>query len=472
MGVRNLRQDFQAGLRALPSVDSLLQQEACQELILRFGRTLTIQALRQALDEARRAYLDASSSNALPDSSHLLQNAAILLDAWTVPSLVPVINASGVILHTNLGRAPLSQSAMQAIVQTAAGYNNLEFDLQSGRRGSRLLHAEVLLQHLTGAEAALVVNNNAAAVLLVLSALARRRGVIIPRSQLVEIGGGFRIPDVMKQSGCRLVEIGTTNRVHLADYHQAIEEEKPVLVLRAHRSNFRIVGFTTEPDLAEVAGVAHEAGLLVIDDLGSGAVLDTAAYGLRHEPTIAESLAAGADLVCFSGDKLLGGPQAGIIVGRTELVARLRKHPLARAIRADKLCLAALSATLAHYLKDEAEKEIPVWRMIAASDEAIRSKAAAWQSALNSGSAVSVLPAFSTVGGGSLPDDNLPSHVLALSVPSPASFAARLRRGTTPVICRVENNQVLLDPRTVLPEQEEILLAIIKDALRKVEANS
>lgn len=459
-------QDQRSGLRRLPSIDTLLQRGAVQAYVLQFGRSLTVRALRKVLEDVRSAYATPGlSENSPPGEQELIEAAGQLLAQWTAPSLLPVINASGVILHTNLGRAPLSKSAVQAVNQVAAGYSNLEFDLQSGRRGSRLVHAEALLQRLTGAEAALVVNNNAAAVLLILTALARRRGVVIPRSQLVEIGGGFRVPDVMKQSGCRLVEIGTTNRVHLADYRQAIEEEKPALVLRAHQSNFRIIGFTTEPGLEEIASLAHQMGILVVDDLGSGAILDTARYGMAHEPTVAESLAAGVDLVCFSGDKLLGGPQAGIIVGKGELVARLKKHPLARAIRADKLCLAALSATLVHYLRDEAESEIPVWQMISASPEEIRTRANRWQAALSAGGTVSVQPSLSTVGGGSLPDETMPTFVLALKISKPTDFASQLRRGQPAVITRVEDNLVLLDPRTVLPEQEEMLISVVKNAL-------
>jgi L-seryl-tRNA(Ser) seleniumtransferase len=467
--------EAQQALRRLPSVDYLLQQDTAQEYSRRFGRPLTVQAMRQVLDETRRAFIvptEAQPPRTPPDAAQLLEQAGRLLAGWTAPSLLPVINASGIVLHTNLGRAPLSRSAMQAILETASGYSNLEFDLAAGKRGSRLIHAEALLQRLTGAEAALVVNNNAAGVLLVLSALARRRGVIIPRSQLVEIGGGFRVPDVMKQSGCRLIEIGTTNRVHLSDYQQAIDEQSPTLVLRAHRSNFRIVGFTTEPSLEDITRLAHQAGLAVVDDLGSGAVLDTARFGLGHEPTVAESLDAGVDLVCFSGDKLLGGPQAGIIIGRAELVNRLKKHPLARAIRADKLCLAALSATLVHYLKDEAEREIPAWRMIAISPEVIRSRALEWLAALNLPGIVSVQPSFSMVGGGSLPDEQLPTYVLAIDIPGAAAIAGRLRQGSPAVVARVENNQILLDPRTVLPEQDQTLISLIKVALSQARSGS
>jgi L-seryl-tRNA(Ser) seleniumtransferase len=306
-----------------------------------------------------------------------------------------------------------------------------------------------------------VVNNNASAVLLALSALAKRRAVVIARTQLVEIGGGFRVPDVMKQSGARLIEIGATNRVHLSDYQSALEE-KPALFMRAHRSNFRLVGFTSEPELAEITAVAHQAGIPLIDDLGSGSLLDTARYGLSHEMTVQESLAGGADLVCFSGDKLLGGPQAGIIIGRAHLVAKLKKHPLARAIRADKLCLAALSATLMHYLKDEAETQIPIWRMIAMPAETIQARAAAWAQTLNDGE---VVPGESTVGGGSLPGETLPTFLLALDVRNPERFMQHLRQASIPVIARLENDRILFDPRTVLPEQEMELLTTIRTAL-------
>jgi L-seryl-tRNA(Ser) seleniumtransferase len=363
-----------------------------------------------------------------------------------------------VVLHTNLGRAPLSAAALRAAWEAAQGYATLEYDLAKGQRGSRLVHAEALLQRLTGAEAALVVNNNAAAVLLALTALARRRAVVIARSQLVEIGGGFRVPEVMKQSGARLLEVGATNRVHLSDYEQALEA-MPALFLRAHRSNFRLLGFTSEPELGEIAACAHNAGLPLVDDLGSGAVLDTAKYGLGHEPMVQESLAAGADLVCFSGDKLLGGPQAGILIGRGDLVAKLKKHPLARAVRADKLCLAALSATLLHYLKDEAEREIPIWRMIAAPPEALHARALAWQQALGRGE---VLRGESTVGGGSLPGETLPTWLLALEVPSAKTCLAALRANRPPVIARAQDERVMLDPRTVLPEQEGALLEAVR----------
>jgi len=447
-----------SSLRSLPSIEQLLQTPEAIDYATRFGRPLVLEALRSALDEARQHYHEAGD---LPSRQALLTRTGELLEDWAAPTLLPLINASGVVLHTNLGRAPLSAAALRAAREVSQGYSNLEFDLAQGRRGSRLVHAEGLLTRLTRAEAALVVNNNAAAVLLALSALARRRAVVISRSQLVEIGGGFRVPDVMKQSGARLVEVGTTNRVHLSDYETAMEET-PALFLRAHRSNFRILGFTSEPSLEEIAQVAHRAGIPIMDDLGSGSLLDTAAYGLGHEPMVQESLAAGADLVCFSGDKLLGGPQAGIVVGRADLVDKLKKHPLARAVRADKLCLAALNATLLHYLKDEAEREIPIWRMIAAKLEQIKDRAGRWVEVLGIGE---VIHGESTVGGGSLPGETLPTWLLALDVPSPNRFLARLRQCKPPIVARTQDDRVVLDPRTVLPEQEERLLEGVKVVL-------
>lgn len=426
---------------------------------MRFGRPLTLDALRLTLDETR-ARLKADGESASPSFDSILASAASRLAAWTTPSLAPVINATGVILHTNLGRAPLSTSTIQAMNAVAANYSNLEFDMDTGKRGSRLIHAESVLQKLLGVESALVVNNNASAVLLVLSTLANKKRVVIPRSQLVEIGGGFRVPDVMKQSGAKLVEIGTTNKVRIADYKDALDE-LTALVMRAHRSNFKIVGFTEEPELAKIVDTAHKTGVPVIDDLGSGALIDTAKYGLAHEPTVQESLAAGVDIICFSGDKLLGGPQAGIIVGKKELIERIKKHPLARAVRADKISLAGISATLLHYLKDEAEREIPTVRMMSLTAEQVEVRAEAWRSVLEVGE---VIPSESTVGGGSLPEESMPTFVLSLKVKSPDKFLAKLRDANPPVIARTENDNVLFDPRTVL--DDESLLRVLKEALR------
>jgi len=443
-------------LRDLPSVEQLLQQAS--SLIQEYGHPLTVDALRTVLDETRLRFRTVPEVG-IPSTDAILARAESHLAGWTAPTLLPVINATGVILHTNLGRAPLSAAAIQAMKDVAENYSTLEFDLSKGQRGSRLLHTESILQKLTGAEAVLVVNNNASAVLLVLSALAHKKRVIISRTQLVEIGGGFRIPDVMKQSGAKLVEIGTTNKVRLSDYKEAMEEAV-ALVMHAHRSNFRIVGFTEEPDLKEIVESSHRAGVCVVDDLGSGALLDTARYGFAHEPTVQESLAAGVDLVCFSGDKLLGGPQAGIILGKKELVDKIKKHPLARAVRADKTCLAGLTATLLHYLKDEAEREIPVWRMIAFRLEELKVRAGAWRDALGQGEVIS---SESTVGGGSLPEECVATFALAIHTKSPDKFLKRLREANPPVIARVENDTILFDPRTVLNDQA--FITVLKSLL-------
>ncbi len=445
-------------LRNLPSVDQLLQ--SATDLIQTYGRPLTVDSLRQALDSAR-ARLKADPAPAAPSIDILLAEAESLLHAWTKPTLLPVINATGVILHTNLGRAPLSKATVAAMSEAALSYSNLEFDLETGKRGSRLIHAESVLKKLTGAEAAVVVNNNASAVLLILSALANKRRVVISRTQLVEIGGGFRVPDVMKQSGAKLVEVGATNKVRIRDYEEALIEHAG-LVMRAHRSNFKIVGFTEEPELKDIAKCAHDFGVPLVDDLGSGVFYDTAKYGLAHEPTIQESLAAGADVVCFSGDKLLGGPQAGIIIGKADLIAKIKKHPLARAVRADKTTLAGITATLLHYLKDEAEREIPIVKMMSQTAEQVKVRAEAWAGGLGKGSVVS---GESTVGGGSLPEESLPTFLLSLDVKSPDKFLKQLRENHPPIIARTENDKVLLDPRTVLPEQDDKLLEGLKKIL-------
>ncbi len=420
-----------------------------------YGRPLTLEALRITLDEVR-ARIKLGPDTSVPDNGSILSEAQDHLSTWAKPTLQSVINATGVILHTNLGRAPLSKATIAAITEASAGYSNLEFDLEKGRRGFRLTHAESVLQRLTGVEAAIVVNNNASAVLLVLSALAARKRVVIARSQLVEIGGGFRVPDVMKQSGAKLVEVGTTNKIHLSDYEE--ELSRAGLVMWAHRSNFKMMGFTEEPELKDIVAVAHKAGVLVVDDLGSGAMLETTDFSLAHEPTVQEALAAGVDVICFSGDKLLGGPQAGIIIGTAQLISKIKKHPLARAVRADKTCLAGITATLLHYLKDEAVREIPIWKMIAMPLVEVKARAERWAAELGAGV---VIESEATVGGGSLPGETLPTYVLALDVRSPDKFLQKLRAQNPPVIARTENARVLFDPRTILIEQEHPLLSIL-----------
>jgi L-seryl-tRNA(Ser) seleniumtransferase len=448
-------------LSNLPSVEQLLQTEQATTLAGNFGRDLTLQAVREALSTIR-GQLQADDLASSPPLETILRETALLLHEWTEVTLQGVINATGVILHTNLGRAPLSRAAIAAMAEIARTYSNLELDLETGKRGGRASDVEIILQRITGAECALVVNNNAAAVMLILSAVASRKRVAIARSQLVEIGGGFRMPDIMRQSGAKLCELGTTNRVRLADYEEAFHET--AVVLRVHRSNFKMVGFVDEPDFTAVVEAAHGAGQVVVDDVGSGALLDTSAFGLAHEPTVQESLTAGADLVCFSGDKLLGGPQAGIIVGKAELIAKIRKHPLARAVRADKLTLAGLGATLLHYVKGEAVDKIPVWRMIAASEGEVRARAEAWSRRLGTGV---VQPAHSTLGGGSMPGESLPTYVLGIGAPHPDRLVTTLRRQKPPIIARTEKGTVLLDPRTVDSEQDDRLLGGVSMALKE-----
>jgi L-seryl-tRNA(Ser) seleniumtransferase len=441
------------GLRRLPAVDKLLARPEAAALIDAHGRLLTTDAIRAAIDQARSAI---RNGGVAPDEPGLIDRAASLLREWTRPRPRSVVNATGVIIHTNLGRAPLSTAALAAMQAAAAGYSDLEYDLASGERGQRMAAVEDAVCRVTGAQAALVVNNNAGAVLLALSAIARDKGVLISRGQLVEIGGGFRVPDVMAQSGARLIEVGTTNRTHRRDYETALvtSSVEVAAILRAHSSNFRVIGFTAEVPLSELVEIGEWKGVPVIDDLGSGALLDTAKHGLMHEPTVQESIATGAGLVCFSGDKLLGGPQAGILAGKRDLVERCKQHPLARALRIDKLDLAALSATLTHYLKGEAEREVPVWRMISMSVEEIDRRAHSLGESLRQmGYWAEVISGRSTVGGGSLPGETLPTRLVALAVESPDAFLAKLRAGDPPVVARIEADRVVFDLRTVMDDE-------------------
>jgi len=453
-------------LRLLPSIDELLQSTTGQQLIRDYSRALTLRAVRASLTHARAAIRQGALC---PSYDELLAGTARMLELENRPNLRPVINATGVIINTNLGRSPLSQSALAAIQAAAGGYSNLEYDLQAGERGSRHTHVAALLCELTGAEAALVTNNNAAAVLLALSALSNGREVIISRGQLVEIGGGFRIPDVMRQSGCQLIEVGATNRSRLSDYEAALSE-RTAMLLTVHPSNFRLIGFVETVSTNALADLAHRHGLLVMDDLGSGCLLNSERYGLGHEPMPQESIAAGADVVCFSGDKLLGGPQAGIIAGKADVIKRIARHPLMRAVRIDKMTLAALEATLRHYQREEAETHIPIWQMIAATPASLASRAAKWVSQLQKqGIIAHTQHGESTVGGGSLPGETLPTTLLALDA-AHISFpldelARRLRMRKTPVIARILRDSLLLDPRTVLKEQDkDVVQALIEEA--------
>jgi len=449
-------------LRRLPSVDRLLQGEAASRWVAALGRDLVVEACREALEAERRRVL---SGEAYAGEEALWADVVARLQATVQPTLRPVINASGVVIQTNLGRSPLSEATLDAMRRAGEGYSNLEYDLAAGERGSRYVHAEALLTRLTGAEAGLLVNNNAGAVLLALSALARGREVIISRGQLVEIGGGFRIPDVMAQSGAQLVEVGTTNRTYASDYRAAITGETAAL-MRVHSSNFRVIGFTHQPTLDELVALAHERGLPLIDDLGSGTLLDTAPYGLAHEPTVQESVAAGADVVTFSGDKLLGGPQAGIIVGRADLVAQLRRHPLTRALRVDKTTIAGIQANLLHYVKGEATREVPIWRMIAATADEVAARARALIAALGeAGARCEVVLGQSMIGGGSLPEETLPTALIAVEISAPSDAARALRLGDPAVVSRVQDDLLLLDLRTVLPREEEALIARLREVI-------
>jgi L-seryl-tRNA(Ser) seleniumtransferase len=452
---------LQDRLRQLPGVDKLLQTPAVEGWVALYGRDLVLEALRAALEQARQAIMQGQEARA----EELLARAEERLSAAVAPTLRPVINATGVVLHTNLGRAPLSAAVLLAMQGVGQGYSNLEYDLDLGQRGSRYVHAEDLLCRLTGAEAALVVNNNAGAVLLMLSALAQGREVIISRGQLVEIGGGFRIPDVMAQSGARLVEVGTTNRTYVRDFQGAIGEQT-VALLRVHSSNFRVIGFTAQPALSDLVALARARGLLVLDDLGSGTLMDTAPFGLLHEPTIQESVQQGADLVTFSGDKLLGGPQAGILVGRKELLERLRRHPLTRALRVDKTTLAGIQANLLHYIKGEALAQVPIWRMIGQTPEELLERARAFATALGpAAEGCEIVSGRSMVGGGSLPEESLPTWLVALPQGNADMVAKALRLGRPAVVARIEGERVLLDLRTVLPEQEPELVQRLRGVL-------
>ncbi len=451
---------IQRRFRALPSVDALVRELTAAAPTTDLPPVVLTRAARAALDAARQQI---GAGATAPGHDIILADALARAQAELRPSLRSVLNASGVILQTNLGRAPLSTAALAAVAAVGRGYSNLEYDLDAGERGSRGIHLSALLRQLTGAEDALVVNNNAAAIYLVLAGLAIGRDVIVSRGQAVEIGGGFRIPDVLRQSGATLVEVGTTNRTYARDYDAAIGAQT-ALLLRVHTSNFRLTGFVHETSLAELAAVGRARGVPVFDNLGSGTLIATAPFGLAAEPTVQESIAAGADLVAFSGDKLLGGPQAGLIVGRSDLVAQLRRHPLARALRVDKATIAALEATLRSYARGAALEEIPVWRMIAASAAGLQARAV--QIAARIGGGAAVVPCASAVGGGSLPGDTLPGFAVALPGPHPDALARALRGGDPPVVARIVADRILLDPRTILPEDDLLLVAAARAAMQ------
>ncbi len=463
-------------LRALPAVDELLRHPEIQPLLQIHFRTLVVDSIRKVLEAKRRRIFESENEEGAAAAMMPPEKWAAEIEqelaASTRHSLRPVINATGVVLHTNLGRAPLSEDALRNLMEVASGYSNLEFNLERGERGSRYEHVEEILCRISGAKAALAVNNNAAAVLLALNTLAEGKEVIVSRGQRVEIGGSFRIPDVMRKSGARLVEVGTTNRTHLKDYEQAISE-RTALLLKVHSSNFRILGFTAEVPLVNLVSLGRDKGLPVMEDLGSGCLLDLSRRGMEGEPTVQEVVQSGADVVTFSGDKLLGGPQAGILLGKKSIMDRLKQNPLTRAVRIDKLTLAALESTLRAYLEPErAIKTLPAIAMLTCPVEELESRARRLRRKLKSVSAscrITLKKESSQVGGGALPLQELPTRTLALRplFISAAALEERLRQSDPPVIGRVKDDEVLLDPRTVAREEEPLLVQAVEQALRQ-----
>ena len=443
--------------RSIPSIEILRQRTGVRELETGYGADATVAALRAGADSVRARMAAGETVAHAAETVEGLARAALTGQARG--SLRPVINATGVVIHTNLGRAPLADAAVERVASLARGYSNLEYDLEKGARGSRTVHAESLITAITGAEAALVVNNNAAAIMLILSGLASGREVVISRGELVEIGGGFRVPDVMRQSGAVLREVGTTNRTRITDYAASISPATAML-LRVHPSNFRIEGFTERPSLADLAGLSRTTGVPLVEDLGSGCLTED----LAGEPSVQASIAAGVDVVCFSGDKLLGGPQCGIIAGRRALVDRLRTHPLMRALRADKITFALLEATLSEYSAGRAATTIPVQRMLHLSADEIETRAHALAETLaSSGWRVAMISGSSAVGGGSAPGLQLPTVLLSIARDgeSPDATERWLRSLDPPVIARIEHDLVVLDLRTVLPDQDATIAEML-----------
>ncbi len=461
-------------LRQLPSVDEMLEHFYEQSQTAKIPRTVVLKAIRLALEKNRQQILAVKAAE-LPESldrADLITEIKKQLACSQQAHLIPLINATGVIIHTNLGRSPLATAAMEQIFQVAAHYSNLEYNLAAGKRGSRHDHLEYLLTELTGAEAALVVNNNAGAVFLTLNTMAQGREVIVSRGQLVEIGGSFRMPDVMRASGAILREVGATNKTHLFDYENAISAETAML-LKVHTSNYRIMGFTKEVPLAEMVELGKKYTLPVVEDLGSGCFLDLSRYGIEKEPTVTEALQTGADLILFSGDKLLGGPQAGLVIGDKVWIDKLKTNPLTRALRPDKLTLAGLEATLRLYRDEkEAIQAIPTLRMITQPLTLIKRRAQSLIRKLRRGippeNKLTIVPTVARVGGGSLPQTELPSCAIGLAGPNwpPHKLDEALRAANPPVIARLEHQILLLDARTILPEDESRLISVLTGILK------
>ena len=449
-------------LKKIPKVDELLRSQALAEAVSLYGNRAVTEAIRSELDTLRQKILTGQiTAPTEPDS--LCQQIILRAQRESLPSFRKVLNGTGIILHTNQGRACLSEKAAQAVYAAARSYSNLELDLETGKRGSRYSHVEAILCRLTGAESALVVNNNAAAVLLVLSALTKGGQVIVSRGELVEIGGSFRIPEIMEACGAQLKEVGATNKTHLRDYENAIRENTKAL-MKVHTSNYRIIGFSETPALVDLVALGHQHNLPVIEDLGSGCLLNLTRFGIHDEPSVQDSLDAGVDVVSFSGDKLLGGPQAGIILGKKKYLDILKKHPLNRAMRVDKMTLAALEATLQSY-EQEQEEEIPVIRMLAASEDSLRQKAETLAAMLHcAGIAAEVIPTEGRVGGGSVPNHALPSFAVAF--PRDVNgLEEKLRCGIRPIIGRIHEGKYLLDVRTLFEEDFPAIAEAIKEAV-------
>jgi len=448
-------------LRKLPKVDDILRKTELAPLLEEYGTHAVTDAIRQEIGLLRQSLLEGKRET-LPQEAGLLEAIIVRIHKQSLPSFRQVINGTGIILHTNLGRACLSEKAAQAAADAARRYSNLEYDLISGCRGSRYSHVEELLCRLTGAESALVVNNNAAAVLLVLSALTQGGQVIVSRGEMVEIGGSFRVPEIMESCGAQLKEVGATNKTHLYDYERAICETTKA-IMKVHTSNYRIVGFSETPALSDLVELGHSHSLPVIEDLGSGSLVNLEQFGLHGEPTVQQSIEAGVDVVSFSGDKLLGGPQAGIILGKKQYLDVLKKHPLNRAMRVDKMTLAALEATLRSY-DAGTEGDIPVISMLSAQPEAVKEKAEHLASLLNqAGVSCEIVPTEGRVGGGSVPNQSLASWAVALSGNVDA-LEEKLRLGNPPIIGRIHEGNFLLDVRTLWEEDFPLLVNALKEA--------
>ena len=448
--------------RAIPSVEKILSHPSVKSLSEIYSRVTLVNITRELLSQIRE---DLQNGIDMPTLDVITKGISTRINSLSQQIPIPVINGTGVIIHTNLGRVPLSKDAMLAISAAAQNYTDLEFDIENNRRGSRNSHIEPILTQLSGSESALVLNNNASALMVSLSAISKGKEVIVSRGEAVEIGGGFRIPDIISNSGANILEIGTTNRTYIEDYENAITDRTGA-ILKVHTSNFKVSGFVHEPSVSALVSLASEKGIPLVHDIGSGCMIDTTQFGLATEPMVQTSVKENVDIVLFSGDKLLGGPQSGIIVGRKNLIGTISQHPTARAARIDKLSLAGLKATLIHYIQNEALAKIPVWSMISMSPNEIKTRAESWNKLL--GNKCSLSDGLSAVGGGSLPGETLPTTLLSLDnklTGGADAYSKTLLQSQVPIISRIEEDRVMIDPRTVLPEQDSQLIGILRQTL-------